>query len=87
MKSKKNLVFLGMMGSGKTSIGLILSKKLNINFIEMDYSYDSPSTQWWVDLSSAIVFGLLFSTFLTLLVTPCALMVGSNLFRRFSKTK
>ena len=53
----------------------------------MDYSYDSPSTQWWVDLSSAIVFGLLFSTFLTLLVTPCALMVGSNLFRRFSKSK
>ena len=61
--------------------------KLNINFIEMDYSYNSPSTQWWVDLSSAIVFGLLFSTFLTLLVTPCALMAGSNLFSRFSKSK
>ena len=36
MKSKKNLVFLGMMGSGKTSIGLIVSKKLNINFIYTD---------------------------------------------------
>ena len=36
MKSKKNLVFLGMMGSGKTSIGLIVSKKLNINFIDTD---------------------------------------------------
>jgi shikimate kinase/shikimate kinase/3-dehydroquinate synthase len=36
MKSKENLVFLGMMGSGKTSIGLIVSKKLNTNFIDID---------------------------------------------------
>ncbi len=36
MKSKKNLVFLGMMGSGKTSIGQIVSNKLNINFIDID---------------------------------------------------
>ena len=36
MKLKKNLVFLGMMGSGKTSIGLIVSKKLKSNFIDID---------------------------------------------------
>ena len=36
MKSKENLVFLGMMGSGKSSIGLIVSKKLNIDFIDID---------------------------------------------------
>ena len=36
MKSKKNLVFLGMMGSGKSSIGLIISKKLDIDFIDID---------------------------------------------------
>ena len=36
MKSNKNLVFLGMMGSGKTSIGSIVSKKLNIDFIDVD---------------------------------------------------
>ena len=36
MKSKENLVFLGMMGSGKSSIGSIVSKKLNINFIDID---------------------------------------------------
>ena len=77
-----------LLTTATTVLGLLpMVLKLNINFLEMDYSYDSPSTQWWVDLSSAIVFGLLFSTFLTLLVTPCALMVGSNLFRRFSKTK
>tara|TARA_Y100000591_G_C21621662_1_gene588167 strand:+ start:204 stop:719 length:516 start_codon:yes stop_codon:yes gene_type:complete len=36
MKSGENLVFLGMMGSGKTSIGLIVSKKLKIDFIDID---------------------------------------------------
>jgi shikimate kinase len=36
MKSKKNLVLLGMMGSGKSTIGSIVSKKLNINFFDTD---------------------------------------------------
>ena len=36
MKSKENIVFLGMMGSGKTSIGLLLSKRLGLDFFDMD---------------------------------------------------
>tara|TARA_B100000579_G_scaffold146408_1_gene118807 strand:- start:268 stop:780 length:513 start_codon:yes stop_codon:yes gene_type:complete len=36
MKSKKNIVLIGMMGSGKSSIGKILSKKLNLDFIDID---------------------------------------------------
>jgi len=36
MKLKENLVFLGMMGSGKTSIGSLIAKKLNLNFIDID---------------------------------------------------
>ena len=36
MKSKENLVFLGMMGSGKSSIGSIVSRELNIDFIDID---------------------------------------------------
>ena len=36
MKSNKNLVFLGMMGSGKSSIGNLISKKLNLPFIDID---------------------------------------------------
>ena len=36
MNSKENLVFLGMMGSGKSSIGSLVSKKLNIDFIDVD---------------------------------------------------
>ena len=36
MKSKENLVFLGMMGSGKSSIGSIVAKKLKLDFIDVD---------------------------------------------------
>ena len=36
MKSKENIVFLGMMGSGKTSIGSIISKKLKLDFFDID---------------------------------------------------
>tara|TARA_X000000368_G_scaffold412946_1_gene400152 strand:- start:87 stop:599 length:513 start_codon:yes stop_codon:yes gene_type:complete len=36
MKSKENLIFLGMMGSGKSSIGSIIAKKLNLEFIDID---------------------------------------------------
>jgi shikimate kinase len=37
MNSNKNLVFLGMMGSGKSSIGAMVSKKLNFPFVDIDY--------------------------------------------------
>jgi len=36
MKSKENLVFLGMMASGKSSIGSLVAKKLNLDFIDID---------------------------------------------------
>ena len=36
MDSNKNLVFLGMMGSGKTTLGKIISKKLDKQFIDVD---------------------------------------------------
>ena len=41
MKSKENLVFLGMMGSGKSSIGSMVAKKLELNFIDIDKEIES----------------------------------------------
>lgn len=58
-----------------TVLGLMpMVLQLNIDFINRAVSYGAPSTQWWVQLSTAIVFGLTFSTILTLIVTPSALM-------------
>ena len=36
MDSKKNLVLLGMMASGKSTIGLLLSKKFGLKFYDID---------------------------------------------------
>ena len=51
---------------------------INIDFFTREIKYGSPDTQWWVQMSTAIVFGLLFATLLTLIVTPCALMLREN---------
>ena len=36
METKEKLVFLGMMGSGKSSIGLQIAKKLKLTFVDID---------------------------------------------------
>ena len=36
MESKKNIVLIGMMGSGKSLVGKVVSKKLNLDFIDID---------------------------------------------------
>ena len=36
MNLNKNLIFLGMMGSGKSTIGYLVSKKLGLPFIDID---------------------------------------------------
>ncbi len=46
---------------------------VNVDFVNRDIIYGAPSTQWWIQLSTAIVYGLGFATVLTLIVTPAAL--------------
>ena len=36
MAYKKNIVLLGMMGVGKSAIGKIISKKINMDFFDID---------------------------------------------------
>jgi multidrug efflux pump len=48
---------------------------LNLELLNHETTFGAPSTQWWIALSSAIVFGLAFATILTLLVTPSMLML------------
>jgi multidrug efflux pump len=51
---------------------------VNLDFILREVTIGAPATQWWISLSTAIVFGLGFATILTLVVTPAALMLIAN---------
>ncbi len=51
---------------------------VNIDLFTRVVQSGAPSTQWWTQLSTAIAFGLAFSTLLTLVVTPSALMLRAN---------
>src|SRR5712675_720178 len=55
---------------------------MNVEFLSREITVGAPATQWWISLSTAIVFGLGFATILTLIVTPAALLVIANLAER-----
>jgi multidrug efflux pump len=48
---------------------------VNLDFIAREIVVGAPSTQWWINLSTAIAFGLGFATILTLVVTPAMLLL------------
>ena len=52
--------------------------QVNIDFVARDIAVGAPSTQWWVQLSTAVAFGLSFATVLTLFVTPSLLALGAR---------
>jgi shikimate kinase len=49
-KASSNLVLIGMPGCGKTTIGIILSKKLKMNFIDMDEYIEKKTNNTITDL-------------------------------------
>ncbi|PPR37078.1 MAG: hypothetical protein CFH30_01180, partial [Alphaproteobacteria bacterium MarineAlpha8_Bin1] len=62
-----------------TFFGLIpMAIGLNINFLDLELNFGSPSSQWWIQLSNAIVFGVMFSFILTLIITPCLILIGEK---------
>jgi len=58
---------------------LPISFGVNLDFVLREVTVGAPATQWWISLSTAIVFGLGFATLLTLIVTPAALMAIAQL--------
>lgn len=48
---------------------------LNLELLSHEVTIGAPSTQWWIALSSAIVYGLAFATVLTLVIIPSMLML------------
>ena len=50
--------------------------EMNIDLINQTIEFGAPSTQWWSQLATAVAGGLAFATVLTLVLTPCLLMLG-----------
>ncbi len=71
-----------------TSLGLMpMVFGLNIDLVHRDVSLGAPSAQWWTQLATGVAGGLLFATLLTLVLTPCLLLLGERLgqWRRAEK--
>ncbi|CAN7241619.1 efflux RND transporter permease subunit [Phenylobacterium sp. LjRoot225] len=57
-----------------TIAGLLpLMFQIHPNFRGGHFEYKAPGSEWWVQLSGAVVWGLSFSTVLTLVLTPVML--------------
>jgi multidrug efflux pump len=62
-----------------TILGLLpMVLGINIDFIGREISIGGPSTQWWTQLATAVAGGLAFATLLTLIMTPCLLLLGER---------
>ncbi|MFD2740602.1 efflux RND transporter permease subunit [Sulfitobacter aestuarii] len=72
-----------MLTSVTTALGLMpMVLGANLNFFTREIVFGAPSTQYWTELSSAIVGGLAVATLLTLILTPAMLMLGEKFSRR-----
>lgn len=68
-----------LLTSITTILGLMpMVLGVNVNLLEPSLGIGAPSTQWWTQLSSAIAGGLAFATVLTLILTPCMLVLREN---------
>ena len=66
-----------------TILGLMpMTLGMNFDLINRHIQIGGPSTQWWTQLASAITYGLAFATVLTLVMTPCMLVLGDNIANR-----
>ena len=62
-----------------TMLGLIpLALNYSIDPLARTIEYDSNVSGFWTPLAQCIVYGLSFSAFLTLIVTPCLLILPSH---------
>jgi multidrug efflux pump len=77
-----------MLTTVTTILGLMpMAFAMNIDILNREIYFGGPSTQWWQQMASSIVGGLVFATILTLLLTPSFLMIQANISRRFQERR
>ncbi len=71
-----------------TMFGLLpMAIQVNVNFFAREITYGGPVAAWWVQLSTAIIFGLGFSTLLTLVLVPVLLVAPSRFKQSFQERR
>ena len=69
-----------MLTTITTIMGLVpMALAINLNFFTQTITVGSITAIWWIQLSTAIISGLAFSTLLTLIVIPVMLTMPTNL--------
>jgi multidrug efflux pump len=72
-----------MLTTITTMLGLLpMALQINLDFVSREIVIGGPVSVWWVQLSTAIIFGLGFSTLLTLVLVPVLLAAPSVLRAR-----
>ena len=70
-----------------TIFGLLpLAAGVSLDIVARSIELGSRVVDWWQLLAQSIVFGLGFSTILTLIFTPAALMIPESIKNYFSKS-
>ncbi len=68
-----------MLTTVTTILGLLpMVVGVNIDLFNRTVQIGGPTTQWWMQLATAVAGGLAFATVLTLIVTPCLLLLGER---------
>jgi multidrug efflux pump len=69
-----------------TIAGLIpMATQVNFNFFERVIAVGGITSVWWVQLSTAVIFGLAFSTILTLILVPVLLTLPTNAIHAYAR--
>lgn len=77
-----------MLTTITTVLGLLpMVTEVNIDLFNRSIEVGGPSTQWWSQLATAVAGGLTFATLLTLVLTPCMLMIGQRVGIRWSRLR
>ena len=67
-----------------TIIGLFpMAIQASVDVVDRTVQLGEPTAAWWVQLATAIIFGLGFSTLLTLVLVPVLLTLPDTLRKRF----
>ena len=79
MKTGEDRLRPVLLTTGTTVLGLVpTATQFNVDFFNRTVTIGDPAMVWWAYMSQAIIYGLIFATALTLIITPCMLIARQS---------